>query len=328
MARVCGNQLDSEHRVLGDLHLGTTVCVVALCSSALLALSAPPVASSSAPRPHPESLWKQYPLNTARSGPSGASSKQNAPANRPRPRNTGTHSSGGHSLMWWFALAWGICLVAALVWGVAFVRMLRRRHASEGADGASESAARPESEVTVALREVLRARKEDAAPKLAAEPSLKLKQAASSTDQVEKLKLKSVRPSEKDVRKHEVSVLKAKLSAPGKAAAKGHGPDAGPREGRRADLGAPRGRQPGSVERGTRRPVLGRSAECSRSGRHHRRAHRGAASDRRRRRGRSPAFPALASAKSLHRGERRIRVEPTPGLEPGTPSLRVKCSTS
>lgn len=123
--------------------------------------------------------------------------------------------------MWWFALASGICLVAALVWGVAFVRMLRRRHASEGADGASESAARPESEVTVALREVLRARKEDAAPKLAAEPSLKLKQAASSTDQVEKLKLKSVRPSEKDVRKHEVSVLKAKLSAPGKAAAKG-----------------------------------------------------------------------------------------------------------
>src|ERR1051325_1314479 len=85
MARVCGNQRGSEHCVLGDLRLRTTVCAVALCASALLALSAPSVASSSAPRPHPESLWKQYPLNTARSGPSGASSKQNVPANRPQP---------------------------------------------------------------------------------------------------------------------------------------------------------------------------------------------------------------------------------------------------
>lgn len=222
MARVCGNQRGSEHCVLGDPRLRTTLCAVALCSSALLALSAPSVASSSAPRPHPESLWKQYPLNTARSGPSGASSKQNVPANRPRPRSTGAHSSGGHSLMWWFALAWGICLVAALVWAIAFVRMLRRRRASEGVREARASAAHPENEVTAALREVLRAREGGAAPKLAPEPSLKLKQATSGTDQVEKLKQKAVRPSEKDVRKHEVSVLKAKLGAPGRAAAKAH----------------------------------------------------------------------------------------------------------
>lgn len=220
MARVCGNQWGSEHCVLGDLRLRTAVCFVVLFSGALLALSAPSAASSSPPRPHPESLWKQYPLNTARSGPSGPTSTQNVPKNRPRPRSTAAHSSGGHDLMWWFAVAWGIFLVVALVWGIAFIRMLRRRRASQGPDGATGSAARPDDDVTAALREVLRAREEGAAPELAAEPRLKLKRVASSTDQVETLKQKAVRPSEKDVRKHEVSVLKAKLGASRRGAAR------------------------------------------------------------------------------------------------------------
>ena len=126
--------------------------------------------------------------------------------------------------MWWFALVWGIGLLVALVWALAFVRAFRRRPpASQDVGGGAGSAApRPETGVTAALLEVLQAR-EEGAPKPAAEPTLKLKRAMSGADQVEKLKQKSIRPSGNEVRQHEVTVLKAKLGASGSAA--GTGPE-------------------------------------------------------------------------------------------------------
>jgi hypothetical protein len=38
--------------------------------------------------------------------------------------------------------------------------------------------------------------------------------------------------------------------------------------------------------------------------------------------------PAITTEAEAEREEPASNVEPTPGLEPGTPSLRVKCSTS
>jgi hypothetical protein len=113
--------------------------------------------------------------------------------------------------VFWFALGWGIVLVGALAWVLAFARIIRRRPARETAPASaapSASAAPPENGVAAALRDVIRASEERAAPKPT--EASKLTRLASSGDQVEKLKQKAVRPT-KDAGLREVSVLKAKL---------------------------------------------------------------------------------------------------------------------
>lgn len=191
--------------MLSDLRVRTAVCILALCGAAATL----PLAAAAAPQqPNPTPLWKQYPLDSSRSG----RSPEPRPASKPRARSAPAHSSGGHGLVFWFALGWGIVLLGALAWVLAFARIIRRRPARETAPAPaapSASAAPSENGVTAALRDVIRASEERAAPKPT--QASKLTRLASSADQVEKLKQKAVRPAAKDAGLREVSVLKAKL---------------------------------------------------------------------------------------------------------------------
>jgi hypothetical protein len=221
MNLVCGNDQELEqsaHR--GRRGLLTIACAVASAAIAALALPAAGAAASAPTKPqqpNPQQLWRQYPLDAKPSGSprasTGGSPRTTGGAgsrSRSQPKHSG--SSGSGSVIPWFALLWAACLVVALAWSVALLRLLRRRASSPRQGKSTE----PQSSAEEALREVVRATNSRPARSVEPRPSsdyavLKLKQAVATADPAEELRKKAVIgvPLDAELR-HEVDVLKAK----------------------------------------------------------------------------------------------------------------------
>jgi hypothetical protein len=130
-------------RSLRRLHAG--LCVAVLCAALALASAAggagAPTPQKASPRPSPQKLWKQYPLDTK---PSGSSARSSAAAGS-------TASSGSLSLL--LALVWIGCIVAGLAWALSVARLIRRPERPRTAAGRSAPDA---DDLTEALIETVR----------------------------------------------------------------------------------------------------------------------------------------------------------------------------
>lgn len=219
MNGVCGNYQELEQSVHSRGGLRATLCGCAVWA-AIAALALPAVAAA-APKPNPEQLWRQYPLDTKPSGSSQGStsrSTRTTGATRPRSQSQPKHSgkSKKGSVIPWLAILWAACLLGALAWSVSLIRQFLRRNPKPR----QRESANGQTAAEEALRAVVRARTSHSERAVKPRPMsehevLKRKQAVATAAATEKLKQKAVVgvPREAAVQR-EVSVLKAKRNEP------------------------------------------------------------------------------------------------------------------